>query len=62
MGLGYFDAGGEDGIVAEMVKKELYAFIKEYLPSIVDQVEITHVSMPWRRMFEIRVNADIDHR
>ncbi len=61
MGLGYFDAGGEDGIVAEMVKRELDAFTKEYLASISDRVEITHVSMPWRRMFEVRVNAEINN-
>lgn len=59
MGLGYFDAGGEAGTVADIVKQELEAFTKKYLPSIADNITITHVSMPWRRMFEVRVNAVI---
>lgn len=60
MGLGYFDAGGEEGVVADMVKQELNAFMKQYLTSVADKITITHVSMPWRRMFEVRVNAVID--
>jgi hypothetical protein len=60
MGFGYFDAGGEGGVVADLVKKELNAFTKKYLSSVADKVEITHVSMPWCRMFEVRVNAVIN--
>jgi len=60
MGLGYFDAGGEDGIVADMVKSELYAFTKQYLPSVADKIKINHVSMPWSRMFEVKLDAIIE--
>lgn len=57
MGLGYFDAGEENGVVADIVKQELNEFTRQYLSSIADKITITHVSMPWRRMFEVRVNA-----
>lgn len=60
MGLGYFDAGDENGVVADIVKQELSVFTKQFLPSIADKITITHVSMPWRRMFEVRVNAVIE--
>ena len=60
MGLGYFDAGGENGIVADMVREELITFVKNYLPSVANHMSITHVSMPWRRMFEVRINAVIE--
>jgi hypothetical protein len=59
MGLSYFDAGSEEGVVAAAVKKELIDFTEQYLPSIADSIKITHVSMPWRRMFEVRVNVEL---
>ena len=40
-----------------MTKEQLEAFAKEYLTSIADKVEIQHVSMPWKRMFEVRLDA-----
>ena len=43
--------------VAAMTKEQLEAFAKEYMPSIADKVEIQHVSMPWKRMFEVRLDA-----
>lgn len=43
--------------VAAMTKEQLEAFAKEYMPSIADKIEIQHVSMPWKRMFEVRLDA-----
>ncbi len=43
--------------VAAMVKEQLEGFVKEYMPSIADKVKIQHVSMPWKRMFEVRLDA-----
>ena len=43
--------------IAAMAKAQLEAFANEYMPSIADKVEIQHVSMPWKRMFEVRLDA-----
>ena len=43
--------------VASMVKDQLEAFAKEYMTSIADNVKVQHVSMPWKRMFEVRLDA-----
>ena len=43
--------------VAAMAKEQLADFAKEYMPSIADKIAIQHVSMPWKRMFEVRLDA-----
>ena len=43
--------------VAAMTKEQLAAFAKEYMPLIADKLVIQHVSMPWKRMFEVRLDA-----
>ena len=43
--------------VAAMVKDQLVDFANEYMTSIADKVTVKHVSMPWKRMFEVRLDA-----
>lgn len=56
-GLNYFDAGDQRGLVSGLVKGELEAFVKEYMPSIAEHVEITDTWMPWKRMFEVGLDV-----
>jgi len=60
MGYDYCDISDEDTVVADMVKRELIGFTNQYLPSIADKVIISHVSMPWKRMFEVKLDAGIE--
>ena len=54
--MNYFDVKEKDGIISEIVKEKLEEFIKNELSSISDNLQISKLIMPWRRMFE----ADID--
>jgi len=36
----------------------LEEFLNTYLSSVAKDVRITHVSMPWKRMFEVRLDAE----
>jgi len=56
-GLHYFDAREERGLVSSLVKQELEAFVKAYMPSIAEHVEITDTWMPWKRMFEVGLHV-----
>lgn len=56
-GMNYFDVCEENGVVSEIVKEDLKEFIRTNLSSISDNIEITKVGMPWRRMFEIDLEA-----
>lgn len=53
LGLGYFDAGGVCGKVADLVKEETDAFIKKLLPQVASRYVIDSCFMPWARMFEV---------
>ena len=44
--------------VAERAKGHLEEFKEQYLSSIAENIRITHVSMPWKRMFEVRLDAE----
>ena len=44
--------------VAERAKGHLEEFKEQYLSSIAGNIRITHVSMPWKRMFEVRLDAE----
>lgn len=46
--------------VADLAKQHLEEFADRYLSSIADHIRITHVSMPWKRMFEVRLDAEFD--
>ena len=54
--MNYFDVKEKDGIISKIVKERLEEFIKNELSSISDNLQISKLIMPWRRMFE----ADID--
>ena len=56
-GYNYFNAGEQRGVVSSLVKGELEAFVKEYMPSIAQHVEITDTWMPWKRMFEVGLHV-----
>ncbi len=45
-------------MVANRAKKYLEEFKEQYLSSIAKNVRITHVSMPWKRMFEVKLDAE----
>ena len=60
MDMNYFDVSREETAVTAMVKGGLEEFVKHYLPSVAEQVKITQVSMPWRRMFEVRLEAELE--
>lgn len=53
MGYGYFNAGEADGIVAQMVRKHLDAYMGQLLPQIAQRYELDRCQMPWKRMFEV---------
>ncbi|MBE5950379.1 MAG: DUF4127 family protein [Lachnospiraceae bacterium] len=44
--------------VAASARVHLDEFTAQYLSSIADKVHITHVSMPWKRMFEVKLDAE----
>ena len=55
----YFDVGSSKGEIAEKAAAELKEFADTELSSVSDRMWIDHVSMPWKRMFEIRFDAGI---
>ena len=56
-GMNYFDVKEKDGIVSQMVNDQLQEFAKQYLSSIVSEIKIMNVQMPWKRMFEVDLDA-----
>ncbi|TCL61399.1 DUF4127 family protein [Allofournierella massiliensis] len=58
-GMNYFDVREQDGVVSAKVRQELERFTREELSSIAPRVELHQVWMPWRRMFEIGLDASI---
>ena len=56
-GMNYFDVKEKDGIVSQMVNDQLQEFAKQYLSSIASEIKIMNVQMPWKRMFEVDLDA-----
>ena len=56
-GMNYFDVQEQQGTVSKLVFDGLEAFIREYMPTISQKVKLQKVWMPWRRMFEVGVEA-----
>ena len=46
--------------VARRAEEYLNEFLGQYLSSIAEKVRITHVSMPWKRMFEVKLDAELN--
>ena len=57
VGMNYFDVKEEDGVVSQMVYKQLQEFAEHYLSSIASEIRIIDVKMPWKRMFEVDLYA-----
>lgn len=53
-----FENEEAQNIVSEMVKKELYAFVEEYMTTVAGKIDIQHISMPWKRMFEVKLDVN----
>ena len=56
-GMNYFDVHEQNGIISEKVREELERFARKELSSIAPRVNLQHVWMPWRRMFEVGLDA-----
>lgn len=52
-GMTYFDVKDRDGIVSHIVSDRLRDYLHRHLHSIESNVKDIHVTMPWKRMFEI---------
>ena len=53
LGFDYFFTGEEEGGVRDLILAELQVRIKTELPSLADRIQIRHLTLPWKRMFEI---------
>lgn len=53
MGFGYFNAGEENGQVAQLVRQRLEVYMQTLLPQMAKKYAIDRCQMPWRRMFEV---------
>lgn len=53
MGFGYFDAGEENGAVAQLVRQRLQLYMQQILPQLAEGYTIDRCRMPWKRMFEV---------
>ena len=56
--MNYFDVKEERGFVAEEVRRRIKHFAESYLPSIANRIHITKLAMPWKRMFEVDLEAE----
>lgn len=58
LGMSYFDVKERNGIVSVLVQEMLQEFVDSKLSSIAEKVCINQVYMPWRRMFEVGLDAN----
>jgi hypothetical protein len=54
----YFNVEETDGEIARIVLSELGKFLKEEMKGIFDASKINSLKMPWRRMYEIDLDAE----
>lgn len=57
-GMDYFNVCEAEGKAAGLVKNALVEFKESYLSSISKAIHLTHVALPWRRMFEVDLDAE----
>lgn len=58
LGLHYFNAGATDGVVSEIVKKEIIQEASHYLSNLNGRYIIHRCYMPWARMFEVGLDVE----
>jgi hypothetical protein len=56
-GMNYFDIKEKDGVISKIVKEELELYMECYLSSIINNISLDKVWMPWSRMFEVGIEA-----
>ena len=54
----YFDIKESDGIISRVVKAGLEEFIKNELSSIGNNLHISSLTLPWKRMFEVDMDVE----
>lgn len=57
LGFDYFFTGEEEGEVRDLILAELQMRIKTELPSLANRIQIRRLTLPWKRMFEIDLEA-----
>lgn len=57
LGFDYFFTGEEEGEVRDLILAELQIRIKTELSSLADRIQIRQLTLPWKRMFEIDLEA-----
>lgn len=57
LGFDYFDTGEEAGEVRDLILAELQIRIETELSSLADRIQIRRLTLPWKRMFEIDLEA-----
>lgn len=57
LGFDYFFTGEEEGEVRDLILTELQIRIKTELSSLADRIQIRRLTLPWKRMFEIDLEA-----
>ncbi|MGD9604764.1 MAG: DUF4127 family protein [Bacilli bacterium] len=55
--LDYFNVMEKNGLVAQEVARQLNLFIKKNMPQLWDHGKIIKVELPWKRMYEIDLEA-----
>ena len=57
LGFDYFFTGEEEGEVRDLILAELQIRIKTELSYLADRIQIRRLTLPWKRMFEIDLEA-----
>ncbi|MBF1018860.1 MAG: DUF4127 family protein [Lachnospiraceae bacterium] len=57
LGFDYFFTGEDEGEVRDLILAELQIRIKTELSSLADRIQIRRLTLPWKRMFEIDLEA-----
>jgi hypothetical protein len=61
-GMNYFNVKEKDGVISKRVRDELQQYMELYLSSIVSNISLDKVWMPWSRMFEVGIEASYDEK
>ncbi|WP_274363020.1 DUF4127 family protein [Paenibacillus thermotolerans] len=61
LGGDYFTVGHIEEPVNEALKQKMERFAKEYLSELAPDLQLNHVHLPWKRMFEIGFDVELPH-